>query len=236
MTARSVSGSSPTSCDSRRRPSESATAIVLAPCTTWLLVSAKPSCVNRNPEPCPGTSGTPDRPRRRTRCWPSTGTTAGPTRSAAPITVRDCASSGAATLALFSGLDAEALARRVARARVRDRRARAAPRGDPAGVLSRMTALLCLLVAGAVQLDSASFVMRDFRFASGATLPELRLHYLTLGRPRRDAAGVVRNAVLILHGTGGSGNRFLSPLFAGEPYGPKQPLDTATHYIILPDD
>jgi len=99
-----------------------------------------------------------------------------------------------------------------------------------------MTALLCLLVAGAVQLDSASFVMRDFRFASGATLPELRLHYLTLGRPRRDAAGVVRNAVLILHGTGGSGNRFLSPLFAGELYGPKQPLDTATHYIILPDD
>jgi homoserine O-acetyltransferase len=59
---------------------------------------------------------------------------------------------------------------------------------------------------------------------------------VTLGRPRRDAAGVVGNAVLILHGTGGSGSQFLSPLFAGELYGPGQPLDTASHYIILPDD
>ncbi len=99
-----------------------------------------------------------------------------------------------------------------------------------------MTALLCLLVAMTAPGDTATFVLRDFRFASGETLPELRLHYLTLGRPRRDAAGMVRNAVLILHGTGGSGSQFLSPLFAGELYGPRQPLDTASHYIILPDD
>ena len=99
-----------------------------------------------------------------------------------------------------------------------------------------MSAVLGLLLALTAQWDSASFVIRDFRFASGETLPELRLHYLTLGRPRRDAAGVVRNAVLILHGTGGSGSQFLSPLFAGELYGPRQPLDTASHYIILPDD
>src|SRR5438094_294656 len=67
-------------------------------------------------------------------------------------------------------------------------------------------------------------------------LPVLRLHYLTLGRLRRDAGGSARNAVLILHGTGGSGSQFLSPLFAGELYGPGQPLDTTTHYLILPDN
>ena len=79
------------------------------------------------------------------------------------------------------------------------------------------------------------FRMRDFRFREGGTLPELRIHYTTLGTPRRDAAGVVRNAVLILHGTTGSGRGFLSPSFAGELFGPGQLLDTATHYVILPD-
>ncbi len=98
-----------------------------------------------------------------------------------------------------------------------------------------MSAALGLLLALTAPWDSASFVIRDFRFASGETLPEVRIHYLTLGHPRRDAAGVVRNAVLILHGTGGSGSQFLSPLFV-ELYGPGQPLDTATHYVILPDD
>jgi homoserine O-acetyltransferase len=99
-----------------------------------------------------------------------------------------------------------------------------------------MSAALFLLLAVAAQGDTGSFVIKDFRFTSGETLPELRLHYRTLGRPRRDAAGVVRNAVLILHGTGGSGGQFLSPLFAGELYGPGQPLDTSTHYLILPDN
>jgi homoserine O-acetyltransferase len=79
------------------------------------------------------------------------------------------------------------------------------------------------------------FVMRDFRFSDGAVLPELRMHYTTLGRPRRDAAGTVRNAVLVLHGTTGNGRGFLAPAFAGELFGPGQPLDTATHYVILPD-
>jgi homoserine O-acetyltransferase/O-succinyltransferase len=99
-----------------------------------------------------------------------------------------------------------------------------------------VTAALGLLLALTAQWDSGSYVIRDFRFASGETLPELRIHYLTVGRPRRDAAGVVRNAVLIMHGTGGSGSQFFSPLFAGELYGPGQPLDTTTHYVILPDD
>ncbi|HXY70584.1 MAG TPA: alpha/beta fold hydrolase, partial [Gemmatimonadales bacterium] len=61
-----------------------------------------------------------------------------------------------------------------------------------------------------------------------------KLHYMTMGRPRKDAAGVVRNAVLILHGTTGSGRQFLNPLFA-ELYGAGEALDTATHYLIFPD-
>jgi homoserine O-acetyltransferase len=79
------------------------------------------------------------------------------------------------------------------------------------------------------------FVIRDFRFQSGETLPELKLHYLTLGTPVRDARGRVANAVLILHGTGGSGRQFLVPQFAGVLYGPGAPLDTTRYYIILPD-
>src|SRR5207249_3999441 len=97
-------------------------------------------------------------------------------------------------------------------------------------------AVTLLLLIAALQADSASVASRDFPFASGETLPVLRLHYLTLGRLRRDAGGSARNAVLILHGTGGSGSQFLSPLFAGELYGPGQPLDTTTHYLILPDN
>jgi homoserine O-acetyltransferase len=79
-------------------------------------------------------------------------------------------------------------------------------------------------------------VVRDFRFASGETLPALRLHYRTLGQPRRDAGGVVRNAVLVLHGTGGAGTQFLGANFAGELFGPGQPLDTARYYVVLPDN
>ena len=79
------------------------------------------------------------------------------------------------------------------------------------------------------------FILRDFRFADGSLLPELRIHYTTLGKPRQDAAGIVRNAALILHGTTGNGRGFLTPTFAGELFGPGQLLDSATHYIILPD-
>src|SRR3989454_2235196 len=97
-------------------------------------------------------------------------------------------------------------------------------------------AIFLFLAAVAAQGDTGSFVIHNFRFASGEVLPELRLHYRTLGQPRRDAAGRGRHAVLVLHGTGGSGAQFLSPLFAGELYGAGQPLDTATHYLILPDN
>ncbi len=79
------------------------------------------------------------------------------------------------------------------------------------------------------------YVIHDFRFGSGETLAELRIHYLTLGRLARDARGRATNAVLILHGTGGSGRQFLVPQFAGVLYGPGGVLDTTRYYVILPD-
>lgn len=82
----------------------------------------------------------------------------------------------------------------------------------------------------------ADFTVRDFRFQSGERLPTLRIHYTTLGRPQRDARGEIRNAVMILHGTGGSGKQFLQPQFADELFGPGQPLDINRYWIILPDN
>jgi len=79
------------------------------------------------------------------------------------------------------------------------------------------------------------YLIHDFRFASGETLPELRIHYRTLGTPRTDAHGVVRNAVLITHGTGGSGAQFIRPEFAGELFGPGQLLDATRYFLVLPD-
>jgi homoserine O-acetyltransferase len=77
--------------------------------------------------------------------------------------------------------------------------------------------------------------LKDFRFASGETLPELRVHYRTFGTLERDAQGTARNAVLILHGTTGSGEQFVRPEFAGELFEPGQPLDSTRFFIILPD-
>jgi homoserine O-acetyltransferase len=79
------------------------------------------------------------------------------------------------------------------------------------------------------------FVLKDFRFTSGELLTELRVHYRTLGKPQRDAQGVVRNAVLILHGTGGSGANFLNSVFAGELFGPGGLLDANRTFLVLPD-
>jgi homoserine O-acetyltransferase/O-succinyltransferase len=79
------------------------------------------------------------------------------------------------------------------------------------------------------------FVVKDFQFRSGESLPQLRLHYTTLGKPAKNAQGRVTNAVLILHGTGGTGHQFLAPIFAGELFGPGQLLDVARYFIILPD-
>lgn len=90
--------------------------------------------------------------------------------------------------------------------------------------------------AQAPRVTEGDFTVRPFRFESGETLPELRLHYRTLGTPRKDARGVVRNAILVMHGTGGTGAQFLGAQFANVLYGAGQPFDTTKFYVILPDD
>src|SRR5215469_9457513 len=80
------------------------------------------------------------------------------------------------------------------------------------------------------------YTAHDFHFKSGETLPQLRLHYRTFGKPQKDASGKVTNAVLILHGTGGSGRQFLAPQFADVLFGPGQLLDATRYFIILPDN
>jgi homoserine O-acetyltransferase len=113
-------------------------------------------------------------------------------------------------------------------------------------LLFRNLSLLAAIVAFGALTSSAQqeavpaategdFVVKNFKFRSGEALPELRLHYRTLGKPIRNAEGRVTNAVLILHGTGGSGQQFLQPQFAGELFGPGQLLDAARYFIILPD-
>jgi homoserine O-acetyltransferase len=99
-----------------------------------------------------------------------------------------------------------------------------------------IAALLIAAVPAQAQTPvEGDYVARDFRFQSGETLPSLTLHYRTLGTPQRDASGVVRNAVLILHGTGGTGAAFLSRTFGGELFGAGQLLDAARYFIVLPD-
>jgi homoserine O-acetyltransferase/O-succinyltransferase len=76
--------------------------------------------------------------------------------------------------------------------------------------------------------EEGVFVLKDFRFASGETLPELKIRYLTVGSPKNPA-------VLVLHGTGGRADDMLSPGFGGALFGPGQPLDSSTHFIVIPD-
>ncbi len=110
------------------------------------------------------------------------------------------------------------------------------------GVL--VTSLCLTTVCAAQQAPPAAkltpvegdYVSRDFHFKSGETLAELRLHYMTFGKPERDANGKVTNAVLILHGTGGSGRQFLGPQFADVLFGPGQLLDISRYFVILPDN
>jgi homoserine O-acetyltransferase len=84
--------------------------------------------------------------------------------------------------------------------------------------------------------EQRDFILKDFKLRSGGNLTELKIHYRTLGKPERDVAGVVRNAVLIMHGTGGSGAQFIRSEFAGVLFGPGALLDAAHYFIILPDD
>jgi homoserine O-acetyltransferase len=79
-------------------------------------------------------------------------------------------------------------------------------------------------------------VLKNFSFHDGESLHELRMHVTTLGAPHRNSAGEVDNAVMVLHGTGGTGKQFLQPQFATELYGSGQPLDINRYYIVLPDN
>jgi homoserine O-acetyltransferase len=101
-------------------------------------------------------------------------------------------------------------------------------------VLASVTAF-CQATSPLTPADGV-YTLHNFKFGSGETLPELRLHYLTLGHPHRNAAGHVDNAVLLLHGTGGSAHSLMAPQFSGVLFGPGQPLDAAKYFLILPDD
>jgi len=80
------------------------------------------------------------------------------------------------------------------------------------------------------------YTIKNFTFTSGEKLPEVRLHYMTFGAAKRDAAGHITNAVLIMHGTTGSGTQFLRKQFTDALFGPGQPLDLTRYYVIIPDD
>ena len=111
-----------------------------------------------------------------------------------------------------------------------------------------MQVLVSALIAWALSASAAlaqpaypapvegDFIARDVRFESGEVAPEIRIHYRTIGEPRKDADGVVRNGVLILHGTGGSGAGFATPGYGGMLFGKGQLLDAERYFIILPDN
>jgi homoserine O-acetyltransferase len=94
----------------------------------------------------------------------------------------------------------------------------------------------CAAAAAQPAPTEHDFVIKDFHFTSGETLRELRLHYRTYGTPQKDASGIVRNAVLVMHGTGGTGAQLTGRTFAGELFGPGQLLDVTKYFIVLPDD
>ena len=106
-------------------------------------------------------------------------------------------------------------------------------------ILALALSILVASFASAVDYPApveADYTIRDFKFTSGETLPELRLHYRTIGKQEKDAQGKTKNAVLIMHGTTGSGAQFVPrPEFADRLFGKGQPLDATKFFIVLPD-
>src|SRR6266567_4411000 len=98
-----------------------------------------------------------------------------------------------------------------------------------------LTFSACLAAASFPDPVEGDWMTKNFRFTTGEVLPELRLHYYAIGKPVRDSSGLVRNAVLIMHGTTGSGKGFLSEQFGGHLFGLGQLLDATKYYILLPD-
>jgi homoserine O-acetyltransferase/O-succinyltransferase len=107
--------------------------------------------------------------------------------------------------------------------------------------MKRISVILVFLAGATLHAASipeavqGNFVIRDFKFVSGETLPEVRIHHRTIRNPRKDGKGAVRNAVLLLHGTTGSGKAFLAENFAGVLFGPGQLLDASKYFLIMPD-
>ena len=110
-----------------------------------------------------------------------------------------------------------------------------------------LTFVICFLLSAFLQAQPNSslqipppsegdFILHNFHFKSGESVPELRMHYYTFGKPQKDALGKTTNAVLILHGTGGSGRQFLRPMFSEVLFRPGQLLDISRYLIILPDN
>jgi homoserine O-acetyltransferase len=102
-----------------------------------------------------------------------------------------------------------------------------------------VAASILSLAASAAEFPTpveSDLVVRDFKFTTGESIPELRMHYTTIGKAQKDAAGKTTNAVLIMHGTGGSGRGFLSQTFGGMLFGKGQLLDAEKYFIILTDD
>src|SRR5215831_2267549 len=85
-------------------------------------------------------------------------------------------------------------------------------------------------------IEDHTYVIKNFKFGTGETLPELSLQYLTLGQPHRNAAGHIDNAILLLHGTGGFAGNLLVPQFSDVLFGPGQPFDITKYFLIFPDD
>src|ERR1044071_1732725 len=83
----------------------------------------------------------------------------------------------------------------------------------------------------AVPSKEGDFVARDFTFHTGEKLAELKLHYTTVGEPRRHPDGKVGDGVVIRHGAGGTGGAFPGEMFAGEMFGKGQPLDASKYFI-----
>ena len=110
-------------------------------------------------------------------------------------------------------------------------------------MMRRVFAILCVCLAVSITGFAADYPpptegdysIHNFKFTSGEALPELRIHYRTLGKIEKDQNGKVTNAILIMHGTTGSGAQFIRPEFAGELFGKDQPLDAAKFFIVLPD-
>ena len=116
-------------------------------------------------------------------------------------------------------------------------------RGNGERPTNLLALLLVILLSGTLSQaaeypapTAGDYTIRDFRFRSGETMPEVRMHYLRWGSPQKDANGIVTNAVLILHGTTGSSTQFQRREFAGELFGPGQLLDSSRYFIIIPDN